>query len=377
MSKDHSITRRAGVFGPLLLTLAALAAFAVTAIAQTPTGRGQAPAPAGTAAGQAQPGGGAAQPGQAGQPAEAARRGGGGGGRGGPSWAGQTPLNVLVVSGGCCHDYPGQNRLIYDTFNRVAPINWTQVIGMTNLSVSQGKLPLYADPAYASKFDLVIHNECWASGDFPPSFMQNMAAGHDRGIPAIMIHCSLHSYRSSPLDFWRELIGVTSRRHTFAHQIKVTWNQDDPITKGLPEWTTPTDELYVIEKVWPGTKQIATAINNQRNTQGALDNGVSGPNETYPVAWTQLYKGSSRVFGTSLGHANPTWEAPQFQELMIRGFRWVMGKDPLVGWTPTPAGMSAPAPAGGGGGGRRGAAPEGGAAPAAPARGATTPPATR
>ena len=210
----------------LITTAAALVALGIGTLAQAPAGGG----PAAPAA-QAQPAGG--QDGAA-PPAEGARRGGG---RGGPSWAGQVPLNVLVVSGGCCHDYPGQNRLIYDVLNRVAPINWTQVIGMTALSVTQGRLPLYADPAYASKFDLVIHNECWANGEFPPAFMQNMVAGHDRGIPAIMIHCSLHSYRASPLDFWRELIGVTSRRHTFAHPIKVAWNQDDPITRGLPEWS--------------------------------------------------------------------------------------------------------------------------------------------
>ncbi len=359
----HDQTGRRGDGWQLLLTtVAALSALGIGALAQAPPGGDQA-APAATAAPAPAGGQGAAQPGE---PAAGARRGG----RGGPSWAGQVPLNVLVVSGGCCHDYPGQNRIIHDVLNRAAPINWTQVIGMTNLSVTQGKLPLYADPAYASKFDLVIHNECWANGDFPPSFMQNMTSGHDRGIPALMIHCSLHSYRSSPLDFWRELIGITSRRHTFAHPIKVTWNQDDPITKGLPEWTTPTDELYVVEKVWPGVKAIATAVNNQRDGKGQLDNGVAGPNETYPVAWTQTYKGSSRVFGTSLGHANATWDTPQFQELLTRGFRWVMGKDPLVGWTPTPPGMTAPpAPARGGGRGR-GAE---GAAPAAPARGATTP----
>jgi len=370
MGQDHSATRQVGVFGPLLLTLAALGMLGVGITAQGAAGAGQPAA----AVGQAQPpagGQGAAQPGE---PAAGARRGGGG--RGGPSWAGQVPLNVLVVSGGCCHDYPGQNRIIYDVLNPVAPINWTFVLGMTNLSVSQGKLPLYADPGYATKFDLVIHNECWANGDFPPAFMQNLTGGHDRGIPAIMIHCSLHSYRASPLDHWRELIGITSMRHTFAHPIKVTWNEASPIGKGMPEWTTPTDELYVTPKVWPGVTAVATAVNNQKNEKGLLDQGVNGPNETYPVAWTQTYKGGARVFGTSLGHGNPTWETPQFRELIVRGFRWAMGKDPLVGWTPTPAGMSAPpAPARGGGGGRgRGegdapAAPE----PAAPARGAATP----
>jgi type 1 glutamine amidotransferase len=283
------------------------------------------------------------------------------------SWAGQIPLNVLVVSGGCCHDYPAQNQTLYDVLNPVAPINWTFALGMSALSVTQGKLPLYSDPDWASRFDLVIHNECWANGDFPPVFMKSLTLGHDRGIPAMMIHCSLHSYRQSPIDDWRELIGVTSRRHTFAHNIKVDWSQSDPIAKGMAEWTTPTDELYVVEKVWPGATTVASAVNNQKNDDGELDRGVNGPNETYPIAWTYLYKGSTRVFGTSLGHGNPTWDEPQFRELLVRGFRWTMGKDPQVGWTPTPPGMSAPpAPARGGGRGRGGEGGRGGAATTAP-----------
>jgi type 1 glutamine amidotransferase len=352
---DRSPIQRGGVLTSVLTTAAAVVALGLGALVETPVGAAPAQAAAPAAAAQGQP-----APAPADAPAGARR----GGGRGGPSWAGQVPLNVLVVSGGCCHDYPAQNRIIYDVLNPVAPINWTFELGMTNLSLTQGKLPLYSDPDWASRFDLVIHNECWANGEFPPAFMRSLTLGHDRGIPAVMIHCSLHSYRQSPIDDWRELIGVTSRRHTFAHPIKVTWNQSNPVAKGMPEWTTPTDELYVIEKEWPGMQAVATAVNNQRNEKGVLDNGVKGPNETYPIAWTHLYKGSTRVFGTSLGHANATWDTPEFRELLVRGFRWAMGKDPQVGWTPTPPGMSAPPlPARGGGRGREGG--EGrGAAPA-------------
>jgi hypothetical protein len=257
-------------------------------------------------------------------------------GRGGPSFAGQKPVNVLVVSGGCCHDYPGQNRILYDILNKVAPIHWTFALGMT--SIPDGRLPLYEDANYAARFDLVVHNECWTN-ELPPAFMQNIVGPHTRGTPALIFHCSLHSYRSMPagMDWWRELIGVTSFRHTRAHEIEVKWSADDPITKDLPAFKTPVDELYVIAKSWPGTKALATAINAQ--DQGVASAAGTISNDVYPVAWSREYpadKGGARVFGTSLGHANGTWDAPQFQEMVTRGFRWVMRKDPLVGWTPTP-----------------------------------------
>lgn len=303
-------------------------------------------------------------------PAGPARQGGPGGG---PSFPGVTPLNVLVVSGGCCHDYPGQGRLIYDILNKVAPINWTFALGMTN--IPDGRLPLYSEPTYGAKYDLIVHNECWANGDFSHKFLENVVAPHLQGTASMVFHCSLHSYRAAPdgEDAWREMLGVTSHRHTRAHPLAVKWS-DDPITRGLEPVTTPSDELYVIEKVWPGTTALATVVND-------VDQGVSGApgsisNDVYPVAWKHEYpadKGGARVFGTSLGHANENWDVPQFQEMVVRGFRWVMRKDPLVGWTPaSPAAAGQAGPAGGpGGAGRQGAGRPGGpgANPAEPTAG--------
>ena len=54
--------------------------------------------------------------------------------------------------------------------------------------------------------------------------------------------------------------------------------QPDPITAGLPPDVTPIDELYVIEKVWPDTKPLATAVSPEAD--GA----------TYPLVWTHEYQ---------------------------------------------------------------------------------------
>jgi hypothetical protein len=330
----------------VLFTVVALAWFSTATPAQQAPAAPQAGAPA---AGR---GGAPAQPGGSQDPAAGAGRRGGGPG-GGNAFPGVTPLNVLVVSGGCCHDYPGQDRILYDILNKVAPIHWTFSLGMTN--IPDGRLPLYSQPNYGATYDLIVHNECWANGDFSHKFLQDVVAPHLRGVPSMVFHCSLHSYRAAPdgEDAWREMLGVTSHRHTRAHPLAVRWSED-PITKGLEAVTTPVDELYVIEKVWPGTTALATVVND-------VDQGISGAagsisNDVYPVAWKHEYaveKGGARVFGTSLGHANESWNLPQFQEMVIRGFRWVMRKDPLIGWTATvPAaggrqgGAGAPAPGG-------------------------------
>ena len=123
------------------------------------------------------------------------------------------------------------------------PINWTVVQGMS--SVPDGRLPLYDNPDWAKGFDIVIHNECWANGDLPAAVVQNITRPN---VARMFFHCTLHSYRVMSNDGWRELIGMTSRRHTSAHNILLKWADGDPITAGLPPFVTPIDELYVIER---------------------------------------------------------------------------------------------------------------------------------
>jgi hypothetical protein len=268
----------------------------------------------------------ATQPPAAQQPTGAGRQGGG------PQpnrFAGQTPINAMIVTGGPFHDYSGQSKILMDTLGAVMPINWTVVQGLTH--ATNAKLPLYDNPDWAKGMDIVIHNECWADNDLPAPIVQNITRP---AVPRMFFHCTLHSYRVMKDDSWRELIGMTSRRHTASHNILLKWAEDDPITAGLPPFVTPIDELYVIEKVWPNTKPLATAV--------SPEDGV-----TYPAVWTHEYRGQ-RVFGTTLGHGNETFNANQFKELLTRGFRWALKKEPIALPPPPPRGGGA-----GRGGGER------------------------
>src|SRR6185437_12905235 len=102
----------------------------------------------------------------------------------------------------------------------------------------------------------------------------------------------MHTYRATDVDDWRELLGVTSRRHD--HQSKYPVKAvmpDHPILKGFSDnWVTPMDELYVIEKLWPNATALATSVSEQDG-------------KTYPVIWINEYEGKTRVFGTTFGHS--------------------------------------------------------------------------
>jgi type 1 glutamine amidotransferase len=235
---------------------------------------------------------------------------GAGRGQGGDPFAGQPRINALVVSGGCCHDWLTQGRALMEAVNKVLPVDWT--VAYQGSRGTTSRFPVYNNAAWSKGFDIVVHNEC--SADISDeTFIRSITAGHKTGIPAVVIHCSMHSYRSATIDDWRELLGVTSRRHTAAHAISVKWAADQEIAKGLAEnWVTPVDELYVIEKFWPTSKAVATAVSPEDKQE-------------YPLVWTSDYHGA-RVFGTTLGHGVNTWADPVFQELMARGFKWALKK---------------------------------------------------
>ncbi len=223
-------------------------------------------------------------------------------------------LKALVVSGGCCHDYTGQNKILVESVRKAIPtVDW--MIAYQGGTGTNARIPLYSDPDWFKGYDIIVHNECYADVA-DEAFIRGITAAHQAGIPSMVLHCSMHSYRSAKIDDWRELMGVTTRRHTKAHQIAVKIAApDDPVVRGLKaDWVTPTDELYVIDKVWPNVRALATAVSPEAG------------NPEFPVVWVNDYHGA-RVFGTTLGHGE-TWNDPVFQELLVRGFKWALKRDP-------------------------------------------------
>ena len=225
--------------------------------------------------------------GRAGAPA--AGRQGGAPGILGPNanpFAGQTPINAMIVTGGCCHDYTGQSKVLMDTLNAVMPINWTVVQGMSQPAGRQAAA--LREPGLGARASTSSSTtSAGRTATCPRAIVQNITRPN---VARMFFHCTLHSYRVMTNDGWRELIGMTSRRHTRAHNILLKWAEGDPITAGLPPFVTPIDELYVIEKVWPNTKALATAVSPEDGT-------------TYPLVWTHEYQGRAR-----LRHVAGAWQ---------------------------------------------------------------------
>ncbi len=219
------------------------------------------------------------------------------------------PLKGLLITGGCCHDYENQKRIITEGMSQRVNITWDVI--HEGGSGKEHKVSVYSDPNWAKKYDIIFHNECFG-GVTDDDFVKGIAAAHHDGVPAVFVHCSLHSYRNAPVgaDAWRELIGVTSRSHEKKRGVKaVRLNKQHPVMKGFPEdWQTPNGELYKIERLWPNCIPLAKAYGEDSK-------------KDHTVIWLNTF-GRARVFGTSLGHHNETMNNDVWLNVVARGLLW-------------------------------------------------------
>ena len=133
----------------------------------------------------------------------------------------------------------------------------------------------------------------------------------------------MHSYRAATFDDWREFLGVTSRRHTkpFNIPVKIAAADHAAMAGFKADWVTPVDELYVIDKIWPNTTALASAVSPEDKKE-------------YPLIWASEYGGKTRVFGTTLGHGADTWADPVYPG---SAGSWIqVGRQPAIGQPPTP-----------------------------------------
>jgi type 1 glutamine amidotransferase len=221
------------------------------------------------------------------------------------------PLNVLLITGGCCHDYLFQSLHLVNGVENYVDVEFT--VNNEGGTGTRGKIDLYDDPDWAKPYDVVVHNECFANTK-DPEYVKKITAGHKGGTPAVVVHCAMHTYRAATFDDWREFLGVTSKKHDHQSNYAVTVEKKaHPVMKGFPtDWVTAKDELYIIEKLWPKATALATSVSEKSK-------------DKHPVVWVNDYHGT-RVFGTTYGHSNATFEDATFINLLARGIVWAAGK---------------------------------------------------
>ena len=229
---------------------------------------------------------------------------------------GARPLKALLIAGGCCHDYARQKNLIKEGLE--ARVNVVVDVVYSTDTSTKAKFEPYEKPDWAKGYDLIIHDEC--SADVKEmAYVQNVLAPHKAGVPAINLHCAMHSYRTGT-DDWFRFCGIQSASHGPQKPIEVSFvNGDHPATKGLKGWTTGNEELYNNIKIFPTATPLA------RGKQIVPGKDGSSRTDDYVVVWANDYQGA-KVFNTTLGHNNLLVGDSRYLDLLARGFVWATGR---------------------------------------------------
>lgn len=264
------------------------------------------------------------------------------------------PLRVLLVAGGCCHDYEKQQQILKEGIE--ARINAHVDVAFNPDKTTKATFEIYKAKDWAKDFDVIIHDEC--SADITdPAYVGNILGAHKDGKPAVNLHCAMHSYRwgnfREPVKAgadnagWYEMIGIQSTGHGPQEPIDVSYtDKDSPITKGLNNWTTIKEELYNnVQMV--GAKPLASGrqmVKPKVKKGEKADPNAPAKEENAVVAWTNEYgPNKTRIFSTTLGHNNDTVSDARYLDLVTRGLLWATGKlgedgKPLPGYGKAAAG---------------------------------------
>lgn len=221
------------------------------------------------------------------------------------------PIKALMITGGCCHDYPNQKRILSHGISARANVKWTII--HEGGTTRDHQVSIYHQKDWAKGYDVVLHNECFG-GVTDAAFVNRIAQAHKEGTPAVVIHCSMHSYRGAKTDEWRKVLGVKSMRHQQKDSVDVvTLKPDHPVMKEFPKpWKTPNGELYEILEQYEGCTPLAQAFGTRTK-------------QDHVCVWLNEY-GKGRTFGTTLGHHNETMDNDAYLGLVTRGLLWACGK---------------------------------------------------
>jgi hypothetical protein len=238
------------------------------------------------------------------------------------------PLRLLLVTGGCCHDYAKQKDILKQGLE--ARANVVVDIVYSDDTSTRPPLPILGHPDYANGYDLVIHDEC-AADISDPKLVEAVLKPHRDGLPGVNLHCAMHSYRighasdpvipGTPHGLWFEYLGLQSSQHFAQKPIAITYtDKESPIVKGLSDWTTIHEEHYNNVHIFDTAHALAHG--KQVLPQG---NGSLKTND-FVVVWTNEYgPNKTRVFSTTIGHNNETVADPRYLDLVTRGVLWATG----------------------------------------------------
>lgn len=147
-------------------------------------------------------------------------------------------------------------------------------------------------------------------------FLGWVAAGH--GFAGA--HSAADTYHDEPA--YLEMLGNEFLVHgTEATVDAVVENRGHPAAQPLGATFRVFDEIYRFARPNRGT--VTMLLSLDRYPQDGLPD--AGQPADLPLAWSKAH-GQGRVFYTALGHRDDVWQNTLYQQHLLGGIRWVLGR---------------------------------------------------
>jgi hypothetical protein len=238
------------------------------------------------------------------------------------------PLRILLITGGCCHDYVRQQDILRAGLEQ--RINAQVTIIYCPDRSYHPPLPILGNPNYASGYDVVIHDYS-AAEISDPAVINAVLQPHRDGLPGVNLHGTMHAYRignpkdpvtlGTPHGLWFEYLGLQSIGHGPKEPISIHFTDSkSPITKRLTDWMTIQEELYNPIRIFETAHVLAHGVQVVKQPGRGMETNNAA------VVWTNEYGPKrTRIFSTTIGHNNETVEDARYLDLVSRGVLWATG----------------------------------------------------
>lgn len=227
------------------------------------------------------------------------------------------PCVLVYTRNGLTAD--GKKGFVHD--NIAANVALIQKLGKENgFAVDVSDDPTVFTAAKLKSYRVIIfansNNEAFATEDQRAAFQRFIRAGGG----FVGIHSACGSERQSP--WFCALLGGTFVRHPKLQPFTIqVVDPKHPSTTPLGETWQWSDEFYFLKKM-PQDLHILLAgdLSTLNDAQKPKDQ------KTSPLAWCHEFEGG-RSWYTSLGHKKEAYSDPKFQQHILGGILWAMGKE--------------------------------------------------
>ncbi|HUI44213.1 MAG TPA: ThuA domain-containing protein [Terriglobia bacterium] len=220
-------------------------------------------------------------------------------------------LLYLTLSAGFKHDTVAPSRGIVTEIGKAS--------GAFDVTVADDVSP-FTD-ANLKNYDAVMF---YTTGELPMSAPQKEAlldfvrSGHG----FVGVHSATDTFYMWPE--YLEMIGGYFNDHPWHQNVTVdVVDPGNPIVSALAPSFQINDEIYQMSDFQYRDSHVLLRLDP--NSVDLNKAGVHRRFYGWPLAWTRNY-GEGRVFYTALGHELAVWKDPRYQQMLLNGIKWAMGR---------------------------------------------------